>query len=211
MKQTYELSFIHLSKLRIDDLFLKRFRVYSREAKNDKHAIDFIFDLSFTNEDVRKLPIDDLLTYFEENKNELKKRLSFFDRENRTTIRNEEVLDYIINAMFRDEHIKKVFERTEDMFYGLRISEQSILNKSYTIDVIHQHKLKINVEDELFLLEVKGGGKNAEVDYFAYYYDIFVDPIPVFRFLPKEVEEKFFRDVLKKTLIRRLVAPLEIN
>jgi len=132
LKNPYTLEFIHLCKLRVDDLFLERFCVYSHGTENDKHAIDTCFDLSFTHEDVRKLPIDDL-------------------------------------------------------FYGLRVLEQAIMNKSYDIDVIHKY----------------------EIDYFAYYYDICFEPIPVFRFLPKEVEEEFFNDVLKKTLIRRLLAPIE--
>lgn len=207
MKNLYTFCFLPLVTARFDGIFMERLSVYSNEKKDNKDVISSRFDLLFTVEDVRSLPTENLDTYFEENKHELTKRLSFDEFENHSELTDEEVKECIIDSCFENPKVFKTFMKIEDMFDGLRKAEQAIINNLYDVEVIHKHEIEVKAAGEIFVLELEGEGKEAAVDYFTYYVDELSDIIPFSRFLSKDVEETFFKDVLKKTLIRRLLAP----
>ena len=210
MKHLYTFQFTHLTTKRSGDLFVERFMVNSNERKNDTWVLYTCFDISFTVDDVRTLPTDNLLSYFILYVGKFKKRLSFYDWKNHSELTDEEAKQCIIDSIFVSRYMNEAFWQSEDMFYGLRVSEQAIIDKSYEIEVIHKQKIEIGMDEaEQFILELEGEGKNATVSYFAYYYHAFRDPIPISNFLAKNVEETFFKDVLKKTIIHRAMAPFK--
>ena len=212
MNNSYTFRFIDFNPKWSGDFLVKSFMVNSNERKNDVQVISARLDLMFKMEDMRKLPTHDLLEYFKLNMGIFKKHISFDDVKNHSELTEGEVKQCIINSFFEYQYIEEVFWRVEDILESLCISEQAIRDGSYEIEVIQQHKISIEInEDEQFVLELKGEGKNAKVDCFSYYYLPFSDPISVVGFLEKNVEETFFKDVLQKTRIRRLVAPLEEN
>jgi len=194
---------------RFDGIFMERFLVYSNEKKDNKGVISTGFDLSFTVEDVRTLPTENLETYFKENKHELIKRLSFDEFENLSDLTDQEVKGCIIESCFENPEVLKTFVKIEDMFYGICEAEQAIINKEYDVEVIHKHEIEVEAAGEIFVLELEGEGAGTVVDYFAYYVDELSYLIPFSSFLEKDVEEAFLKDVLKQTRIRRLVAPIE--
>jgi len=208
MNHPYTFSFMHISTVRSNDLFIERFSVFSNEMKNDKSVIYINFNLSFTCQDVRTLPNENLLNYFAANDKKLKNRITFTLWENHSELTDEEVKNTIIHFIFKSPDMKEAFWQTEDMFYGLCTLEEAIINKSYEIKVLEQRKIKIHIDaEEYVLMELEGGVKEANVCCFEYHYE-FCEPLSVFDFLEKETEKAFFRDVLKKTSIRRLVAPV---
>ena len=208
MNIPYTFQFTHLTTKRSGDLFVERFMVNSKERKNDEWVLYTCFDVLFTVEDVLTLPTNNLLWYLTSHVGELEKRLSFYDWKNHSELTDEEAKECIIMSIFESKYMEEAFWQSEKMFYSLRISEQAIVDKSYEIEVIHKHKIEIGIDKaEQVVLELEGEGKNARVIYFAYYYHAFRDPIPISNFFSKEVEETFFKDVLKKTIIHRAMAP----
>lgn len=211
MKNPYTFHFNPLVTVRFDGLFMERVMVISKEMEHNKFAISTSLDLSFTVEDVHSLATENIYIYFKKNKQELKKRISFYNWENYSDTTDEEVKESIIHAIFLSDKMKQNFWKIGNMFYKLREAEKSIVNNSYDVEVIHKHELEIEAAGEIFVLELEGEGKETTVRYFAYYVDERSDLIPISNFLAKDVEEIFFKNVLKKTRIRRLVAPFKEN
>jgi len=212
LNSSYTFRFIDFNPKWSDGFLVKSFMVNSNERKNDVQVISARLDLMFKMEDVRKLPTNDLLEYFRLNMGSFKEHISFDHVKNHSELTEEEVKQCIIDSFLEYQYIEEVFWRLEDILESLCISERAIRDGSYEIEVIEKHKISIEInEDEQFVLELKGEGEDAKVDCFSYYYLPFSDPISVVGFLEKNVEEAFFKDVLKKTRIRRLVAPSKTN
>jgi len=198
LKHSYTFSFDPLVTVRFDGLFMERVMVISKEMEHNKFAISTSLDLSFTVEDIHSLATENLYIYFKKNKQELKKRISFYDWENYSKLTNEEAEECIIDSIFQSDKMKQIFWKIANMFYELREAEKAIVNNSYDVEVIHKHELEIEAAGEIFVLELEGEGKETTVRFFAYYVDERSDLIPISNFLAKEVEEIFFKNVLKK-------------